>query len=324
MRVLKWTPFFDIKEESPIVPIWISFPNFRLHFFNPKVLHALGLIFGRPLQTDQATASRTRPSVARTLVEVDISKKHPKEIWVGSKAYGYMQQVDFEKIPEFCQHCKIHGHSVNDCFKLHPNLKKNIKVPNKEGKINGVNQEEIFSDDGNISKEPAFNTIVVPDTIDPVNIVIRQNKFSVLDNLNEENDVVSNVSVKEPDIYVSIESMLHLSKNIIDNVPKQVVALSSDNENCEKEACEEGEFIPNPNEGLNAEKEDDMNMADKEDGMNMEDKEDSLSSSGVGKSSCNEEEGEFTKVEKKKKGKFLLPVTPRSTRAKTFSKPLND
>ncbi|PKU68121.1 hypothetical protein MA16_Dca022177 [Dendrobium catenatum] len=82
MRILKWTPFFDIKEESPIVPIWISFSNLHIHFFNQKVLHALGLIFERPLQTDQATASRTRPFVARILVEVDISKKHPKEIWV--------------------------------------------------------------------------------------------------------------------------------------------------------------------------------------------------------------------------------------------------
>ncbi|PKU84885.1 hypothetical protein MA16_Dca024074 [Dendrobium catenatum] len=29
MRILKWTPFFDIKEESPFVPIWVSFPNLR-------------------------------------------------------------------------------------------------------------------------------------------------------------------------------------------------------------------------------------------------------------------------------------------------------
>ncbi|KAI0504096.1 hypothetical protein KFK09_015043 [Dendrobium nobile] len=129
MRVLKWTPFFDIKEESPIVPIWISFPNLRLHFFNSKVLHALGSIFGRPLQTDQATASKTRPSVARVLVEVDISRIHPKEVWVGSKAYGYMQKAEFEKVPEFCNHCKIHGHAVSDCFKLNPELKKSVVHP---------------------------------------------------------------------------------------------------------------------------------------------------------------------------------------------------
>ncbi|XP_020686398.1 uncharacterized protein LOC110102406 [Dendrobium catenatum] len=134
MQILKWTPFFDIKEESSIVPIWISFPSLRLHFFNPKVLHALGLIFGRPLQTDQATASRTRPYVARVLVEVDISKKHPKEIWDGSKASGYLQKAEFEEVPDFYSHCKIHGHAQNDCFKLHSDLKKtNVMNNGKHG-----------------------------------------------------------------------------------------------------------------------------------------------------------------------------------------------
>ncbi|KAI0529122.1 hypothetical protein KFK09_001669 [Dendrobium nobile] len=90
MRLLKWTPFFDVKEESPIVPIWISFPNLCLHFFNSLVLHALGSIFGRPLQMDQLTANRLRPSVARVLVEIDITKKHPKDIWIGSENFGYL------------------------------------------------------------------------------------------------------------------------------------------------------------------------------------------------------------------------------------------
>ncbi|PKU80847.1 hypothetical protein MA16_Dca009258 [Dendrobium catenatum] len=134
MRVLKWTPFFDVKEESPIVPIWISFLNLRLHFFNPKVLHALGAIFGRPLQTDQATATRTRPLVARVLVEVDISKNHAKEIWVGSKAYGYLQKVEFEKVSDFCHHCKMHGHVVSECFKLHHDLKKQPYASLDKGK----------------------------------------------------------------------------------------------------------------------------------------------------------------------------------------------
>ncbi|PKU63949.1 hypothetical protein MA16_Dca021577 [Dendrobium catenatum] len=56
------------------------FSDLRLHLFNPKVLHDLVSIFGRPLQTDQATATRTRTSMTRVLVEVDISKKHAKEI----------------------------------------------------------------------------------------------------------------------------------------------------------------------------------------------------------------------------------------------------
>ncbi|PKU80185.1 hypothetical protein MA16_Dca011930 [Dendrobium catenatum] len=245
MRVLKWTPFFDVKEESPIVPIWISFPNLRLHFFNPKVLHALGLIFGRPLQTDQATAARTRPSVARILVEVDISKKHPKEVWVGSKAFGYLQKVEFEKTPDFCQNCKIHGHSVNECFKLHPHLKK-IVVQNKEGIVSEENQEEILSNNAENPVNLEQNLNVINETVNPGFTENSKNKFSVLVDLNEENEVVSNVCVKEPNIYISIDSMLNSPKDMIDHVHKQV-DLSNEQTSTEKEGCEEGEFIPNLN-----------------------------------------------------------------------------
>ncbi|PKU72822.1 hypothetical protein MA16_Dca020262 [Dendrobium catenatum] len=274
MRVLKWTPFFDVKEESPIVPIWISFPNLKLHFFNPKVLHALGLIFGRLLQTDQATVARTRPSVARIVVEVDISKKYPKEIWVGSKAFGYIQKVEFEKIPEFCQHCKIHGHSVSDCFKLHPNLKKN-NVQNKEDNVSIVYHEENFPVTEKSPMNLAQNINVIPDTDGPVTIENPKNKFSVLDNAYEDNEVVSNVSVKDPNIYVSIDYMLKLSKDIFDNVPKKVVDLSIENDKSEKEGCEEGEFIPNLSTEMVL-----NNVA----GMNKEDKEDTLAANGAGMS----------------------------------------
>ncbi|PKU61937.1 hypothetical protein MA16_Dca023134 [Dendrobium catenatum] len=54
----------------------------------------------------------------------------------------------------------------------------------------------------------------------------------------------------------------------------------------------------------------------------MEDKEDALSGNEDGKSYSYEEEGEFTKVGRKK-GKYILPLTPRSTRAKTYSKSCN-
>ncbi|KAL0910027.1 hypothetical protein M5K25_020954 [Dendrobium thyrsiflorum] len=124
MRLLKWSPDFDVREESPIVPVWISFPNLRLHFFYNQVLFALALIFGRLLQTDQATFAISRPSVARVLVELDVTKKHRREVWIGSEINGYFQRVEFENLPIFYVHYKMHGHSMSECFILHPSLRK--------------------------------------------------------------------------------------------------------------------------------------------------------------------------------------------------------
>ncbi|KAI0511114.1 hypothetical protein KFK09_011737 [Dendrobium nobile] len=79
-----------------------------------------------------ATANRSRPSVARVLVEIDITKKHPKEIWIGSDKCGYLQKVDYEKVLDFCLHCKIHGHAIQECFVAHPHLKKQSEgIPKK-------------------------------------------------------------------------------------------------------------------------------------------------------------------------------------------------
>ncbi|PKU82763.1 hypothetical protein MA16_Dca015160 [Dendrobium catenatum] len=124
MRLLKWSPDFDVREESPIAPVWIDFPNLRLHFFNSHILFGLASIFGRPLQTDQATASLSRPSVARVLVELDVTKKHPQEIWLGSEMNGYFQKVEIENLSIFYSHYKMHGHAIKECFRLHPNLRK--------------------------------------------------------------------------------------------------------------------------------------------------------------------------------------------------------
>ncbi|KAH0461857.1 hypothetical protein IEQ34_009432 [Dendrobium chrysotoxum] len=56
MCLLKWTPFFYVKEDCP----FISFPNLCLHLFDHHVLHALAMVFGRPLKTDHAMVSQSR------------------------------------------------------------------------------------------------------------------------------------------------------------------------------------------------------------------------------------------------------------------------
>ncbi|KAL0904564.1 hypothetical protein M5K25_026691 [Dendrobium thyrsiflorum] len=254
MRILKWTPFFDIHEESPIVPVWISFPNLRLHFFNPKVLHALG-------STDQATASRTRPSVARVLVEIDITKNHTKEIWVGSKAFGYLQKVEFENFPEFCSHCKMHGHALQHCFKLHPNLKRSS---------NSSVQESTEKENVDVPIDPTIavmerNNIPadanVRDTVNDMDIPTNQRGIEV--SLNEEilaNPLQGNfdqygkevVSPKLPDepvpnIFISVDSMLNISSKEDDNSN----TVSFDEETEEVQNCEEGEILSNSYEKSN-------------------------------------------------------------------------
>ncbi|PKU59624.1 hypothetical protein MA16_Dca027806 [Dendrobium catenatum] len=333
MRILKWTPFFDIHEESPIIPIWIPFSNLRLHFFNPQVLHALGSVFGRPLQTDQATASRTRPSVARVLVEVDISKKHPKEVWVGSKAFSYMQKIEFEKVSDFCSLCKIHGHAMSDCFRLHPELKKSVKSTAEiaDSPINSVS---------NIVSDQIVSHAVMDVQVEKENGCVGQdNEVEVV--ANSEGNVVCNNSEKMPKIFVYVDSML---KNSIDSALAHTEANLAINEDSDvSENCEEGEYIPSENRKENSvqnveisengeegeyiptENRKEKSMQNLERGISIPvDLEGAKSKKAVVDDSFlnNVEKDQFTKDNKKKGKKIKESVfsTPFSTRAQTNAK----
>ncbi|PKU78298.1 hypothetical protein MA16_Dca008923 [Dendrobium catenatum] len=115
IKITKWPPDLDIGVESPVIPIWIFFLSLRPHLFAPKILHALGSLFGHPLKIDFATSLGSRPSLARVLVELDIMKNYPEKVWLDSKNLGYVQQVQMEVFPLFCDLCKSIGHKQGDC-----------------------------------------------------------------------------------------------------------------------------------------------------------------------------------------------------------------
>ncbi|PKU81711.1 hypothetical protein MA16_Dca023769 [Dendrobium catenatum] len=331
MRVLKWTPFFDIKEESPIVPIWISFPNLRLHFFNSTVLHALGSIFGRPLQTDQATASRTRPSVARVLVEVDISLTHPKEVWVGSKAYGYLQKAEFEKIPEFCSHCKMHGHAKMDCFKLHPDLKRTGNyVKSRPASAEKAEINEMPTENGT---EDILAIPVEPPQMDPnyqlnqdggnceidreiiesqENLALKNSNKEILSKEASSETEASSSSSKEPKIFILVNELLNEMPVNSNSVAIENDLLLNQENRVELHSggmyagsVEEGEFFPPSfNEGAGKSKKDIL-----------------VTSPNMKEKNVTEDDWILKGGKKKgKQGKNFSPANTRSTRAQASAK----
>ncbi|XP_020694674.1 uncharacterized protein LOC110108388 [Dendrobium catenatum] len=199
MRLLKWSPEFDVREESPIAPVWIGFPNLRLHFFSSYILFGMASVFCRPLQTDQAMASLSRPYVARVLVELDVTKKYPHEIWLRSEVNGYFQKIEIENLPIFCFHCKMHGHTINECFRLHPNLHKK-KVSSKTN-VNGDREDfpkphnDVGNDSGSLNlvlQEGEHLGVVNLAKEAEVNPITNVSTFSVLNHDNIAIDLIAN------------------------------------------------------------------------------------------------------------------------------------
>lgn len=124
MRIFKWTTDFRCSEESPIVLVWISFPYLPVHFMHCKeALFSIASAIGKPLRIDQATASLARPSIARVLVEYDVTQPPLQRIRIGVGDYEFWQSVIFEKIPMYCASCKHLGHSIEMCYVANPGLR---------------------------------------------------------------------------------------------------------------------------------------------------------------------------------------------------------
>ena len=106
MRILKWTNRFHVDRELPVAPVWIGFPRLPIHYFEHSTIFAIAGLVGYPLRIDSATATLRRPSIARVQVEVDLLDDHRDQVWISVEGEtGFWQKVEYDRIPDYCQHC---------------------------------------------------------------------------------------------------------------------------------------------------------------------------------------------------------------------------
>ncbi|KAL2526355.1 Uncharacterized protein Adt_11409 [Abeliophyllum distichum] len=116
MRVLKWTCDFHPDAETPIAPVWISFPLLPVHLRAKEFLFALSKLVGIPSRIDEATADLLRPSEARVCVEVNLEHKLPDRVWIErGESRSFWQPVVYEQLPHFCVKCRHMGHLIDKC-----------------------------------------------------------------------------------------------------------------------------------------------------------------------------------------------------------------
>lgn len=65
---------------------------------------------GTPLLIDDATKTRLFGMYARVLVDVDMSGKLCDSVLVEREGYAFPVEIQYERQPLFCSHCKTLGH----------------------------------------------------------------------------------------------------------------------------------------------------------------------------------------------------------------------
>jgi hypothetical protein len=118
--------YFDFDTSDMIrLPVWVKFPNLPLQCWSPLCLSKLASVIGKPVHVDSPTASMTRLSYARVLVEVDLLADLPSLINITlPNGVSISQVVSYESLPRFCKQCKSLGHSNYACTKSSSHKRK--------------------------------------------------------------------------------------------------------------------------------------------------------------------------------------------------------
>ncbi|KAJ6814503.1 uncharacterized protein M6B38_136875 [Iris pallida] len=116
MRIFKWTSDFSMHIESPMAPVWVSFYDLPTFLFTKASVFLIVAGLGSPLKLDKATENLSRPSRARVLVEIDISKPLVEQIRINlPRERSFCQVVEYELFPAYYSSCLHLRHSSSNC-----------------------------------------------------------------------------------------------------------------------------------------------------------------------------------------------------------------
>ena len=78
----------------------------------PNLLFEIASGVRTPLMIDDTTKKRALGHYARVLVDIDLFKRLFDEIMVERESFTFYVEVVYERLPDYCTHCKSIGNSV--------------------------------------------------------------------------------------------------------------------------------------------------------------------------------------------------------------------
>ncbi|KAL6558442.1 hypothetical protein OROMI_018792 [Orobanche minor] len=105
IQQLKTEGFGTCKKEPAVVPLWVKIHALPPQWFDLRSLKTIASSVGEFLKADEPTHNRSRLSFAR----------------VGEDSVPL--DIEFEKVPQYCNYCKHIGHDIHKCYMKNPALK---------------------------------------------------------------------------------------------------------------------------------------------------------------------------------------------------------
>jgi hypothetical protein len=239
LKLFAWSGDFNPNlQRNTTAQVWVRLYGLSQEYWRPKILFAIASSVGTPICTDAIASKpmfeRTFGQYARVLVDMDLSQTLRDKVLVERKGFAFFVDLDYENLPDFCTHCKMVGHYVEICKKLHnhenynndadhkqkskPRVEKKYVQTNKQvGVVQNKVTEVVDVDvskhhvEGNKS-QPIIaeatgensNALLHALSVSSPASVEHQNQFNILSHAEDENVEVShhstNENVVEPDL----------------------------------------------------------------------------------------------------------------------------
>jgi len=119
LRFFCWSQDFNPHSQIQThAQVWVRLMHLPQEYWRKQTLFEISSGVGTPLIIDDATKSRLFGIYARILVDIDMSGKLFDSILVEREVYAFPIEVQYERQPPFCTHCKFLGHSIQQCKKI--------------------------------------------------------------------------------------------------------------------------------------------------------------------------------------------------------------
>jgi hypothetical protein len=241
LKLFAWSGDFNPNlQKNSTAQVWVRLYGLSQEYWRPKILFAIASSIGTPICTDAIAAKpmfdRTFGHYARVLVDMDLTQTLRNKVLVERKGFAFYVEFDYENLPDFCTHCNMVGHYLENCKKLKivdevPNEKETKSKPKQRG---DGSKKFVQTKDGRVEQLKSTEVIVVDNSTLPVigqnsqpvreeplakvpaeksqaqvlvhpeastKLVAQQNRFQILtDNENIESNNQDNVNMADEDL----------------------------------------------------------------------------------------------------------------------------
>ncbi|KAH0743958.1 hypothetical protein KY290_031951 [Solanum tuberosum] len=225
---MKWSTTFKPNSDHSLAPVWVNLPDLKWHLFEWDAICRILEQIGTPLLLDKATLTKTRPTIVKIRVEIDLTKPLIDEVILEITNRDGLteminQRIEYETILAFCSHCKMQGHRDENCRKLHPNLQtKEAEITLSEQKtMQATTNVEATTDTTNLMDSTTQNSKESPDEINEEQewqtVTNRKGKY-----INKSN---SNGKISQTNQDGGTSSSSEISKMRVSSISSEIVNL---------------------------------------------------------------------------------------------------